>query len=101
MNYVVMFVAGALAADDALWNDRFTVELSPNPALSESQRAVIAHDYAMHAGKVKVHVRKALLYYFQKRLRLDVANRLDNPNETPVVVANPDEFNAALDEAMA
>jgi hypothetical protein len=43
-------------------------------------------------------VRKALLYYFQKRLRLDVAGVLDNPRETPVVVANRTEFDSALDE---
>ena len=46
-------------------------------------------------------VRKALLYYFQKRLRLDVADKLDDPHEMPVVVANRADFDAALGEAMA
>ncbi|MCR8726682.1 helix-turn-helix transcriptional regulator [Frigidibacter sp. ROC022] len=94
-------IAGASAADDILWNEHFTVELSPNPALSENQQAVIAHDYAMSGDSAKVPIRKALLYYFQKRLRLDVADKLDNPHEIPVVVANRVEFDAALDEAMA
>lgn len=94
-------VAGAAAGDDILWHDRFTVELSPNPDLSESQQSVIAHDYAMRGGTVRVSVRKALIYYFQKRLRLDVADKLDNPHEIPVVVANRTEFDAALKEAMA
>lgn len=92
---------GASADDDILWHDRFSVALAPNPALSESQQSIIAQDYEMTDGRAQVMVRKALLYYFQKRLRLDVADQLDNPQEIPVVVANRAAFNAALAEAMA
>lgn len=92
---------GASAKGDALWNDRFAVALAPNPALSESQQSIIAQDYQMKNGRAEVMVRKALLYYFLKRLRLDVADKLDNPHEIPVVVANRTDFDAALREAMA
>jgi hypothetical protein len=92
---------GASAKGDALWNDRFAVALAPNPALSESQQSIIAQDYEMTNGRAEVMVRKALLYYFLKRLRLDVADKLDNPHEIPVVVANRADFDAALGEAMA
>ena len=75
------------------WNETFLdVVLSPNPALSQSQQAVVAQDYNMTNGRVSVPVRKALLYYFQKRLRLDVAGALDGPHETPVVITNREEF---------
>ncbi len=92
---------GATAEDDRLWHERFVVALAPNPALSDSQQTVIAQDYEMQGGRAEVLVRKALLYYFQKRLRLDVADKLDNPHEIPVVVANRADFDAALAEAMA
>ena len=92
---------GASANDDMLWHDRFAVALAPNPALSESQQSIIAQDYEMKNGRAEVMVRKALLYYFQKRLRLDIADKLDNPHEIPVVVANRAAFDAALAEAMA
>lgn len=92
---------GASANDDKLWHDHFAVALVPNPALSESQQSVIAQDYEMKNGRAEVMVRKALLYYFLKRLRLDVADKLDNPHEIPVVVANRAAFDAALMEAMA
>jgi hypothetical protein len=75
--------------------------LSPNPALSQSQRAVVAQDYDMKGSRVSVPVRKALLYYFEKRLRLDGVSALDGPHETPVVIANRDEFVRALSEAAA
>jgi len=94
-------VSGAPAFDDTLWHDRFAVALAPNPALSDGQQSIIAQDYEMKGGRTEVVVRKALLYYFLKRLRLDVADKLDNPHETPVVVANRAAFDAALAEAMS
>ena len=92
---------GATPEADTFWHERFAVALTPNPALSESQRAVVAQDYEMKGGLAEVPVRKALLYYFQKRMRIDVADKLDNPHEIPVVVANRADFDAALAEAMA
>ena len=91
---------GSTPEDDRLWHERFAVALAANPALSGSQQTVIAQDFEMRGGRAEVLVRKALLYYFQKRLRLDVADQLDDPHETPVVVANRADFDAALAEAM-
>jgi predicted DNA-binding transcriptional regulator YafY len=92
---------GASGQDDALWHNHFAVALTPNPALSETQQSIIAQDYKMKNGRAEILVRKALLYYFTKRLRLDVADKLDNAHEIPVVVANRAAFEAALAEAMA
>jgi predicted DNA-binding transcriptional regulator YafY len=92
---------GAKASDDVYWNEFFEVVLLPNPSLAAPQQEVIAQDYNMVDGHVSIPVRKALLYYFQKRLRLDVPSTPDNLHETPVVIANCEAFNAALAEAMA
>lgn len=82
--------------DDHQWQQLIEVRLRPNPKLSKSQQQVIADDYGMKDGMLVVRVRKSLLYYFQKRLRLDVAEALDNPFEAPVVVANRAAFDKAL-----
>ena len=92
---------GAKPEADTYWREMFSVTLAPNPSLSEAQRFVIAQDYEMKDGRVSVPVRKALLYYFQKRLRLDVSNELDKPHEIPVIVFNRTAFDAALAEAMS
>ena len=84
---------------DTLWQGTFDVTLVPNPVLSEMQQRVVAQDYEMEDGRISVPVRKALLYYFQKRLRLDISSELDKPHETPIVVSNRAEFDAALAEA--
>ena len=89
------------ATSDELWESIFDVVLRPNPDLSESQQHVIARDYGMRNGRVTVPVRYALLYYFNKRMRLDVGPHLDQPHERPVVVANTDEFDKAMQRATA
>jgi hypothetical protein len=92
--------AGAPSADDILWKSFFPVCLAPNPRLGAQQQAVIAEDYGMQNGEAVVPVRKALLYYFHKRLRLDVAEKFDDPREAPIVIKNRVEFDIALAEAM-
>jgi len=85
--------------EDTMWHEVFDVELIPNPALTQSQQTTIALDYDMTDGKVCVPVRRALLYYFEKRLRLDVASGQDSLRERPVVVANWTDFKDALPKA--
>ena len=82
--------------DDNQWSTFFEVELAPNPKLSAAQQKTIALDYGMKCGRMTVSVRYALLYYFNKRLRLDVAEKQDRPKETPIIVANRREFEKAL-----
>lgn len=90
--------AESLASHDRTWNEYFSVVLIPNPALSSEQQKVIAQDYCMEYGQIAIAVRKALLYYFNKRLRLDVGRVIDDPKETPVVVLNEKAFQDALAE---
>lgn len=88
--------AGRAASLDAQWHDFFEVVLVPNPRLAEAQRETVARDYEMTGGRLSIPVRRALLYYFNKRLRLDVAETMDDPKETPVVLFNRAEFQQAL-----
>jgi hypothetical protein len=87
--------AGAL---DKTWQEHFDVVLVPNPKLSKSQQSVVAQDYCMKDERISIPVRKSFLYYFQKRLRLDVAQALDDPRETPVIIQNKAPFERALSE---
>lgn len=90
--------AGSSPGSDELWNSVFEVVLIPNPALTSGRQEVVAQDFAMVDGRGVVPVRRAMLYYFSKRLRLDLAS--SDPRETPVVVSNREEFDSALSEAM-
>lgn len=84
--------AEARASDDQEWQTFFTVVLIPNPKLSAAQQRTIERDYGMENGRCELRVRLALLYYLDKRLRLDVAEKQDRPKETPIVVANKSDY---------
>ena len=87
--------AGANPNDDLEWHTLFNVALMPNPKLTQSQQDTVAKDFDMENGKVIVPVRLAMLYYFEKRLRLDVDVPDDRPKEKPVIIANLAEFEKA------
>jgi predicted DNA-binding transcriptional regulator YafY len=92
----VMGAPEAKASDDQEWHTFFTVLLVPNPKLSAAQQRTIERDYGMTGGRCELRVRLALLYYLDKRLRLDVAEKQDRPRETPIVVANRKEYDTTL-----
>ncbi len=85
-------------SEDTAWSTFFEVVLIANPKLSRAQQTTVQRDYGMQGGRCVLRVRRALLYYLNKRLRLDVAEQQDRPKETPVVVANRAEYDAALKE---
>mgnify|MGYP001095311371 CR=1 FL=1 len=87
---------GADPAGDENWWNYFAVVLIPNPKLSKAQRQAIERDYGMKDGRCELRVRRAMLYYLDKRLRLDIGQEQDRPKETPIVVANRKEYEAVL-----
>tara|TARA_R110002095_G_scaffold37788_1_gene35220 strand:- start:2940 stop:3791 length:852 start_codon:yes stop_codon:yes gene_type:complete len=93
--------AGARSSDDQNWNHMFEVELEPNPRLSTAQKAAVATDFCMLENCARVQVRKAMLYHFLRRMRLDAVDSLDGPQQAPVVIRNRAAFDTALSEALA
>ena len=78
------------AAFDKAWQEHVTLEIEPHPALSETQKKVIALDYGMRGGKAKIKVRQALLYYALKRLGLDTDPSVRKPQEQQIILINRD-----------
>lgn len=76
-------------ANDADWHEHIVLEIGPHPELSDTQKKVIALDYGMRAGKAKVKVRRALLYYTLKRLGLDTDPAARRPQDQQIVLLSP------------
>ena len=74
------------SADDEDWNTTVTISIAPHPELSETQKKVIALDYGMRGGSVKIPVRRALLYYALKRLGLDTDPAARRPQDQQIVL---------------
>lgn len=88
--------AKATGEMDAQWNSSFEVVLAPNPQFSELQSKIIELDYGMQDGRCSLMVRHALLYYFDKRMRLDIPEDPAMPQKTPIVVQNRDDYDQLL-----
>ena len=83
--------SGSSAENDRDWHSEITLEIGPHPDLSETQAKVIALDYGMRAGKAKIKVRRALLYYALRRLGLDTDPAARQPQDQQIVLINRDE----------
>ena len=85
--------SGDVSSDeDADWHEQVTLEIAPHPDLSDTQKKVIALDYAMHDGKAQILVRKAFLYYALKRLGLDTEPTARRPQDQQIVLLNAEAF---------
>lgn len=82
--------------EDCEWNTKFTVTIAPNPKLTDHQKTVIARDYGMEDGKLSLEIRNALLYYFDKRHRFDIADDKKTAVQAPIVITNYREYKNAL-----
>lgn len=84
--------SGTSADDDLDWNSEVVLEVAPHPELSETQAKVIALDYGMRGGSVKIKVRRALLYYALRRLGLDTDPAARRPQDQQIVLMNAPEI---------
>ena len=85
--------------NDVAWNELFEVQLHPNPSLNEVQRRGVMEDYEMENGNLSIFIKKALLFYFEKNLRLDVPDVKGNPAATPLKILNYEEFKIAMSQS--
>lgn len=75
-------------AADVAWQQFVELEIGPHPELSANQRRVIELDYGMQDGRVRIPVRRALLYYALRRLGLDTAPSARKPQDQQIVLLN-------------
>ncbi len=83
------------AEQDDAWQERLTLQVTPDPRLSPAQQAVIALDYGMTDGALTIECRAAMANYIVQLLRLDGPEHRD-PEAQQVVLANRDEVKGWL-----
>lgn len=80
--------------DDAAWHECITLIIVPHPDLSEGQKKLIAQDYDMHDGQLKLSTRIALIPYVIRHLRLDLDKYTNSSKDCPIVLLNKQDLNA-------
>lgn len=74
--------------NDSDWHKKVTIQIGPNPDLSEAAKRVVMFDYDMQDGIKEIPVRKASLLYFYKNMRFDIPRDQMTPQEQQVVLLN-------------
>lgn len=78
-------------AQDTRWNEEVCIRLKADARLSDYQRAIVEHDYAMTDGILEVRTRSALVPYVIQQLNLDLSKLEIKPEAQQIVVDNLDE----------
>jgi predicted DNA-binding transcriptional regulator YafY len=90
---------GETSDQDWLWNNYFNVVIGPHPALTPSQKKVVAKDYGLDHGNGVLAVRYAMLFYVLKRLGLLGDATKQSAHTQHIVTINRRETEAALERA--
>ncbi len=73
---------------DRDWHTRTELVIVPHPGLTDAQRRVVATDYGMTDARVRIRVRRALLFYTLKRLGLEDGHEDRDPQIQQIVLVN-------------
>lgn len=74
---------------DETWNTSVTVILQANPALSDQEKQMLAHEFGMEGGNLELQVRAALLPYVLQLYQVDVKDDgVSNPRKNRLTLTN-------------
>ena len=74
--------------DDNSWNTPVTIKLKPDTRLSREQKAVIARDYGMTNGVLKIATRGSLVQYALQQLHVDDKLLQGKPSAQQIIISN-------------
>ena len=86
---------------DTSWTTFIKVNVEPHPGLNPTQQKVVALDYGMKRGQLKLKVRKAMLFYLIHHHKLHPEKYQLAPHEQQIVLGNPNEVMPHLVEAVS
>lgn len=80
------------AKQDLAWNTEVTISIKPDTRLSKSQQDVIARDYGMENGELKIPTRGPLVHYALQQLHIDDRVSQGKPSAQQIVISNLSEI---------
>lgn len=86
---------GSGKKDDRLWNKKVTLKIIPHPKLSEVQQKIIANDYGMSRGLLKLTTNAALVQYFLQYLRIELKSNKPALQQ-PIILQNSEQIKPYL-----
>jgi predicted DNA-binding transcriptional regulator YafY len=84
------------AAEDVRWQQRVELCITPDPRLNAAQQDVVARDYGMRDGELRLRTRATLASYLLRLLQLNPRVEEESPLAQQIVLANRAELEAYL-----
>lgn len=75
--------------DDRVWNTQVGLIFAPDPRLNDEQKEVIAHDYQMENGQLRITTRAALVDYLLKEMQVKTHYLEGTPEAQQLILVNP------------
>ncbi|MCX2981564.1 WYL domain-containing protein [Halieaceae bacterium IMCC14734] len=82
--------------DDVAWREQVTIRLVPDSRLHPAKQAVVAGDYGMSNGVLKITTRGSLVQYALQSLRIDTSVVQMKPEAQQIMVENLSELEPYL-----
>tara|TARA_R110000868_G_scaffold120477_4_gene319892 strand:- start:48689 stop:49549 length:861 start_codon:yes stop_codon:yes gene_type:complete len=80
------------AQQDQHWQQPVSIVLKPDPRLSPEQRKIIAEDYGMKRGALRINTRAALVEYSLQALNIDPRKIEPKPEAQQIIISNLKEL---------
>lgn len=81
---------------DVMWNTEVAIVLKPDSRLSDVQQEIIAVDYGMEGGYLKIKTRATLVEYTLQAFNIDAKKQEVKPEAQQIVIANFSEIEGYL-----
>lgn len=78
------------ATQDSGWHTQLSLIFTPDPRLSPAQQDVIAHDYQMQHGQLKLKTRACLAQYLLQEMQVNIRDINISPEAQQLVLSNVD-----------
>lgn len=78
--------------EDQSWNTSVTINIKPDARLKPEQKKIIASEYGMKSGRLKISTRGALVTYMLQMLRIDPHISQKNPEAQQIEIDNLKEI---------
>jgi predicted DNA-binding transcriptional regulator YafY len=76
------------ASEDSQWHQTVTINIKPDPRLTSEQKKIIAEDYGMKRGLLKINTRATLVEYTLQALNIDPRKIEPKPEAQQIIISN-------------
>lgn len=84
--------------EDLLWKKEIEIVIEPDPRLDALQKKIVAKDFGMEKGHLRIKLKAALVHYMLQSLNIDPLHLHEEPKAQQIVIKNWEKIRPYLYE---